>query len=324
MLEPNRSFGFVGSLVSFLWSVTLLFAIPLIALKEEKAIDALGVGITAVFSNFLPLIMLGAALVLILLLSALPLGLGLFVSVPLIFCTSFIVFESVFFGGKADNLRGEVLQELESTGALEGLSQKLNTLQESVNDPYAEKINKSAKPPMPKNVSINRYDEYIQITRDWKSFGAIVILVFAAIFALVSYSTGDVQTLLDSEGAVYKLLLIAIVGLSVLYSCIGSIINKTHIYVSKEAIEVMHRPLPWFGNKRLEVENFAQLFVEQKITRRDNRDIISYDILILTKDHKRIPLLKGLKQHNVASYIEKEVEEYLGIVNNPLYDAPVL
>ena len=32
-------------------------------------------------------------------------------------------------------------------------------------------------------------------------------------------------------------------------------IQKTHIFVSKNAIEIKNKPLPWFGSKRLETKN---------------------------------------------------------------------
>lgn len=78
--------GLLSSLICWAWVFAVLFSIPLIALKKQMAVESLKSSFKASLYNLIPLVVFyGIAFVLIFI-GIIPLGLGLLVVIPILFC----------------------------------------------------------------------------------------------------------------------------------------------------------------------------------------------------------------------------------------------
>ena len=94
--------------------------------------------------------------------------------------------------------------------------------------------------------------------------------------------------------------------------------NRTHILVSREKSAVRHGPIPWIGNKQLEVSNLKQLYAKENRSQSDGDTSKLYEVHAITHNDLNIKLVSGLKTSEQALYIEQEVEKYLGIEDTPV------
>jgi hypothetical protein len=91
-------------------------------------------------------------------------------------------------------------------------------------------------------------------------------------------------------------------------------LNRTHIVVSRGKLTVRHEPVPWPGNKVLEVSNFKQLYAKKTVTRSSKGGkSVSYGVNALTVGGQDLQLVGGLQNGEQAHFIEQQIEKYLGI-----------
>jgi hypothetical protein len=171
---------------------------------------------------------------------------------------------------------------------------------------------------LPKGFDLNYFDDYMQITRVWHGLQTYALLLFSLIFNGVWIGNGFVEILFSERELLPKLfsLVFPLLGLGLLYFTIATWLNKTQIYVSKNSIEVKHKPVPWFGSKRIKADNIEQFFVEEKYKGSSNGNPrYLYNVLGLTSESVQVKLISGLEYRDHARYIEKTIEDYLGIEN---------
>jgi len=180
---------------------------------------------------------------------------------------------------------------------------------------------------LPKGIRIYFYDDYIQITRKWplwRGLSNIVLSLFAPIIFWFVMS-GENSIRLESEVPSWALAIaVGLIGVSLLgvfYSGLVKVVNKINIFASKEKFEIKHEPLPWFGNKKLDVSNIKQLYSKELITHStssssgSSRVRVSYELHVITEDEQDVILLSDLENSNQALYLEQKIEKYLGIKN---------
>lgn len=171
---------------------------------------------------------------------------------------------------------------------------------------------------LPKGFEVNYFDKYMQITRVWHGVKTYFIFLFALIFNGVWIGNGFVEILLSDRELLPKLgfSIFIVLGFGLLYFAIATWLNKTQIYVSKNTIEIKHQPVPWLGNKKIKADNIEQLFVEEKYRGSSNNNPrYSYNLLGLTSEGTQFKLIAGCESRYHARFIEKTIEDYLGIQN---------
>ena len=178
---------------------------------------------------------------------------------------------------------------------------------------------KATSTALPRGFEIEFFDDYMEITRTWFNvFNFVGMLIFILAFNGLWMSSGFLEILMSDREWLLKLfaLVFIILGVSSVYLSIATFFNKTQILVSRDTIEIKHRPIPWFGNKRVEINNLKQLFVKEKYWGSSNNNPkLTYNVHGLTKEDKQFKLITGFKTSNQALYIEQEIEKYLGIEN---------
>lgn len=173
---------------------------------------------------------------------------------------------------------------------------------------------------LPKKFTLKLYDEYMHITLSWfgaKTVAATLIAVSSIGFTYFLFFSNSSNMTITASPLMITLLpwisTISAVGIS--YYTLTTWLNKTHIFVSKSAIEVKSKPLPWFGNRRLETKNVKQLYSKEVIsTSTSSNRSSSYDLQVISFDEDEIILL-NVEESGQALFIEQQIEKYLGIEN---------
>ncbi len=177
-----------------------------------------------------------------------------------------------------------------------------------------EIVTSDAEDALPGNIDINHHDGYIEITRRWLSWK---VAFRALVFIGAGFLLFNNFILPNQEGALTNnpvFLFFAVLMIGAIYSAVAGLLNTSSIYVSKEAIKVRHKPLPWPGNKRLQVEDIKQLYAKEKrSTDSEKNTRITYEIYVVTGNGKDIKLIAGLEKNEQAVFIEREIEKYLSI-----------
>jgi hypothetical protein len=111
---------------------------------------------------------------------------------------------------------------------------------------------------------------------------------------------------------VFPVLHVAI-GVSLTYYTLAGFYNRTFISVGRGSLRIEHRPIPWFGNRTLQASEIAQLYTEQITTSGKNGPRISYQLNAVSQENRKIKLLTGMDSPDSARFIERQVEDWLGI-----------
>jgi hypothetical protein len=111
---------------------------------------------------------------------------------------------------------------------------------------------------------------------------------------------------------VFPLLHLA-VGVFLTYYTVAGIYNRTIITVGQGTLSIQHGPLPWPGSRVLQASEISQLYCEENTSRGRNGPQTSYRLSAVTSDNKKINLLTGFDSPDSARFLERQVEEWLGI-----------
>lgn len=334
----------LSQLVFWAWSLATLFSIPLVAITNQGAIESIKNSIFAALFNLIPLFLFSFCAILLTILSAIPFGLGLFVVVPILFCATYFIFKTVYLEGNdkaqatagagasaphpdgfVDALTTEPESALNSAQGLvqssaKGFAESLAETMEQAQNNYdpRDKTDDS----MPQGFSLNYFDDYMQITRKWVGFSTISLFIGAAIFNGVWIANGFAEIIVSDRELLLKLFCAVFIalGAGTLYFAIASALNKTEVYVNKNAIAIQHHPVPWLGNKTIETKNIKQIYVKTTVKRNDGRTYSKHQVTGLTSDNHKIKLISGLTNFHQASFIEKKIEDYLDIEDEVVAD----
>ncbi len=83
-------------LISYVWAIALSLSVPLVCLQNLPAIDALKLSLKTVIANIKPLVVYSLMVVVLIIVAIIPVVLGLFVAMPVIFCANYAVYDSLF------------------------------------------------------------------------------------------------------------------------------------------------------------------------------------------------------------------------------------
>lgn len=93
--------SFLTKLLSWIWTISLLFGVALVAIKRVEAIPALKSSIAAVLSNFFPLVIFYLIAFILTFIAVLPFGLGLLILMPIVLCSNYCLFRTIYL--ESDN-----------------------------------------------------------------------------------------------------------------------------------------------------------------------------------------------------------------------------
>ena len=311
----------LSSIITWSWGFSSLFSIPLVAIKNQMAIKSLKNSFSASLINLPSLIVFYGLGFMLMILGTIPFGLGLLVVLPVLFCASYFAFKTVYL--EVDDQNTTNSTDAAFNESINVTPNLFTDFEASIRSMAEQDIKAETDMRLPKGFELNYFDEYMQITRVWHSFNTLFVLIGALIFNGVWMTNGFFEILFSDRELLLKLFCLSfiVIGIGLIYFTIATWLNKTQIYVSKNAIEIKHKPVPWPGNKRIETGNLKQLYVK-KVHRgsRNNNPSYSYSVLGLTTENQQFKLITGLQRHQHAHFIERKVEGYLGIENEEFSD----
>lgn len=180
--------------------------------------------------------------------------------------------------------------------------------------------------PIPKRYDIEQTGVGLQISYRWFSWMFVFLLFFCIVwngFLFVWYSmTGDLG---GGMGLLFKLfpLIHVAAGVGLTYYTIAGFCNRTLITVRTGALTIQHTPVPWPGNHRIPVGELEQLYCKEKIHNHRSRHggtstSFTYELHAVRKDGRSLKLMSGLQEPEEALFLERTLEDHLGILDRPI------
>lgn len=332
----------LSMLMFWTWSLATIFSVPLVAIANQGATESLKSSIFAALTNLIPLIIFFVCALLLTIVSIIPFGIGLLVVVPTLFCAMYFMFKTVYLDAN-DNVAAPLLstiRDASSTDAdadaevanaiAEAKSEALkelginpsNKFEEFLANQFQIDLPKDIDMRLPKGFSITYFDDYMQITRKWLGFQTFGALVGTAVVVFLCIDKGFLDIIVSDREIYFKIfcLLFIAMGLFSAYFTLASALNKTQIYVNKNAIAIQHHPIPWPGNKTIDAKEIQQIYVKTIETRKDNVTRYHYKVFALTLENQKIKLMSNLQKRQPALFIEKKIEDYIGIEDKVVDD----
>lgn len=99
---------------------------------------------------------------------------------------------------------------------------------------------------------------------------------------------------------------------------LAQLLNTTEVRVDREAIRVITRPLPWPRGVTVQTETVRRVFA--RTSPRDPTDR-QWQLVAEMDDGKRVCLLPRLPTRDHAMFMERAIEEHLGLGDDPPADA---
>ncbi|NLF71841.1 MAG: hypothetical protein GX575_22660 [Candidatus Anammoximicrobium sp.] len=182
----------------------------------------------------------------------------------------------------------------------------------------AQASRQRAPVPMPPGIEVSPFGGSLEITRRWFAL-PFVFLAFFCVFwdgfmvawHAIALSTG--AWFMSAFG-----LLHTAVGVGLTYYTVAGFVNRTVIRAGQGLIEIRHGPLPWPGNKEFVAHEVAQLYSKEKVQHGKNGTQCAYTIHAIMADDRRETLVGGLTEAEQALYIEQQLEQFLGIRDEPV------
>jgi hypothetical protein len=105
------------------------------------------------------------------------------------------------------------------------------------------------------------------------------------------------------------------VGVFLTYSVIAGLFNTTLVGIRGDDLFVSHGPIPWRGNRTIPAASITQLFCEEKVSRSNKNETLTYSLTAILDGGERVQLLTGLTAVEQALFLEQTLEERLEIVD---------
>jgi hypothetical protein len=180
----------------------------------------------------------------------------------------------------------------------------------------------------PRGIVVHRRDNQIRIIRKWFDDRIVILMIWLVFWDLAlaflmpfwfrdfsltplgSFWNEPVTFIFslfpDILMPVMPLLLIIITVLLNYYACAG-FVNETFVDVDTNLITVFHRPLPFWGNKKI----YAKVVERVYVTKFSSRGQVTYNIRLRIKGKGRVKLLSNINDYEQAKFIQKEIAEML-------------
>ena len=156
--------------------------------------------------------------------------------------------------------------------------------------------------------------EGLEIVRRWYDSRAWVTVIIALIWNgaflwLLWITRGEA---LKGE-AMFLGVYVGVAGISTAYLALANLFNTTTIRINSKTLVIRHRPFPWLGYKTVPVSKVAQVYCKRRKRQGKNRTYVTFEVRYEGPKGKTYKLLSGLESRSEARFIEREIEETLGL-----------
>jgi hypothetical protein len=102
----------------------------------------------------------------------------------------------------------------------------------------------------------------------------------------------------------------AAVGVLLVYATLAWLLNRSVVMVTSEFITVRHGPVPWFGNRRMRVDELERLSCDRDTDPKKRGGRYVYGVNAMTKGASKVDLITDLESAQ-AVFIKQELERWL-------------
>jgi hypothetical protein len=102
----------------------------------------------------------------------------------------------------------------------------------------------------------------------------------------------------------------AAIGLLLVYATLAGLLNRTVVKVTSEFLTVRHGPVPWFGNRRMRVDELGRLSCDRDTDPEKYGWRYVYGVSAVTKAASKVDLITELDSAQ-ALFIRQELELWL-------------
>ena len=156
----------------------------------------------------------------------------------------------------------------------------------------------------------------LRIVRRWFSAESIGVVIFALSCdgLIFRFASGALSSRSDLPDLLFVCALVA-VGLLLTYAGLAGLLNRTEITVDRGALSVRHGPLPAPGRREIPAGEVRQLFV---VAQRVKNGGVWYELRAVVARGPVVTLAGGLTNPHQAHFLERAIEEHLGIEDQPV------
>ena len=173
--------------------------------------------------------------------------------------------------------------------------------------------------PQPKCVNVQLDFEALTITYRWWSPNLVFLLIFTLAWDSSIFFMHEIISVSPPWLEILIPCIYAAIGIWLTYRTIASFINRTTIAVNRQRLSVAKGPLPWFGDKLIEIARISQLYSSRERDLSNLFGLVSrYQLNLILHDETERKLLSCLPTPDVAFFVEQSIEEYLHIKNRPV------
>lgn len=160
-----------------------------------------------------------------------------------------------------------------------------------------------------------KYIEIVVSWFNWQLFFMVAILIFWLVFKLDLHDT----FINLSQGEPFNIALL-LASIILAGAIVMRAVNKTHLFVTPDKLIVSHRPIPWFGNHEIPLEAIEQLYTYERMRQKDKgQQVFTYEVYVKCKTQETdVKIVTGLLKEEQGKFIERKIEEWLGIKNTPV------
>ena len=201
-------------------------------------------------------------------------------------------------------------------------------------------VNESTEPGIPGKAQLKRHGSDLEIILEGPGPYALAATIIALcwLFGIAAFFDGGAEvppaaestelavnffdTRADIESPArsifdrfFALCVLIGVGVGLIYYAAGEWLNKIHLYLDQEKIEVRHRPLPWLGCRTVSVPEIKQLYATE-IVEDEESGWKSSEVNLITRNDEDKKFIgfkvngRGIGREQ-ARFVVREIEKYL-------------
>jgi hypothetical protein len=156
----------------------------------------------------------------------------------------------------------------------------------------------------------------LRIVRRWYGPEHIGLLIFSLVW--IGLVLHFLSAAVFAHAGVPDMLIagvLLVIGLLPTYAALSGLLNRTEITVDRDTLSVRHGPLPTPGTRELPAVAVRQLFV---VEQRGNKGGVWYELRVVVAQGPVVALARGLTNPQQALYLERAIEDHLGIEDRPV------
>ena len=166
---------------------------------------------------------------------------------------------------------------------------------------------------LPKGMALEIQGDMLRLSRRWYSHTGLVMLMFTLIWNI------SILTMAVSDGGlVYFALPHTWIGIGLFYSALTRVFNSTQILVNPSRLQVIHGPIPMWGNKTFNPADLHQFYVREVKHHNKGSAYYTYDLYAGINHGRKLKLVEEIADPDHALHLELVLEEFLRLEDRPV------